>query len=313
MERVLITGAAGFMGAAALPALQRAGYALRATWHRHAPRDQLVGVEWRQDDLLAVRDRTTDLLRGVDIVIHLAARVHVSGLLRHWSAPFHRANVVATTQLAQQAARAGVRRFVFLSTVGVHGRDNRISDGLPQALRADDPLQPQGAYARSKLAAELALTQTCAGSGMELVTLRAPLVFGPGNGGNFLRLLQFLDYRLPLPAGPQPAPRSLVYADNLSELLLVCLTHSGVANRTFVLADFDLAVTVLAGKLADLLGRRLRTLQLPDFLLRSGALRNLTQPLLIDGLPIREITGWQPGIGPDAALAQTVAWYRSSR
>ena len=313
MERVLVTGAAGFMGAAVLPALHRAGYALRATWHRHAPQPRAAAVEWCQDDLVMDRDRTKDLLRGVDIVLHLAARVHVRGLLRHCTGPFHRANVVATTQLAQQAVRAGVRRFLFLSTVGVHGRENQAGNGVPQALRSGDPLQAQDAYARSKLAAELALAQTCTGSGMELVTLRAPLVFGPGNGGNFPRLLRYLDRGLPLPVGPRPAPRSMVYVNNLAELLVVCMRHTGVANNTYLLADFDLAVTALSGKLADLLGRRLRTLQLPELLLRGGALRSLTQPLLVDGEPIRRTTGWQPEIGADAALAQTVAWYRSAR
>ena len=313
MERVLVTGAAGFMGVAVLPALHRAGYVLRATWHRHEPRQRAAAVEWCRDDLLVDRDRTTDLLRGVDIVIHLAARVHVPGFLRHWREPFHRANVVATTQLAQQAVRAGVRRFVFLSTVGVHGRENQVSNGVPQPLRTGDPLRPQDAYARSKLAAELALAQTCAGSGMELITLRAPLVFGPGNGGNFPRLLRYLDRGLPLPAGPRPAPRSMVYVNNLAELLVVCMRHTGVANNTYLLADFDLAVTALAAKLAELLGRRLRTLQLPELFLRGAALRSLTQPLLVDGEPIRRTTGWQPEIGLDAALAQTVAWYRSTR
>lgn len=312
MQRVLVTGAAGFMGGAALSALRRAGHDLRATWHRHEPPAGVADVDWQRDDLLEDRDRSAGLLRGVDTVVHLAARVHVSGMLRHWSGPFRRANELATRRLAQQAVHTGVRRFVFMSTVGVHGGENRLEHGLPVPLQAGDPLKPRSAYARSKLAAEIALSEVCGGSAMELVTLRAPLVFGPGNGGNFFRLLRFLDRGLPLPAGPRPAPRSLVYVENLADLLVTCVQHPGVANRTFLLADFDPTVTDLAGRIASLLGRPLRTLRLPDWLPTGGALRSLTRPLLLDGSPLRAATGWNPPVGLDAALAQTVAWYRSA-
>lgn len=146
---------------------------------------------------------------------------------------------------------------------------------------------------------------------MEFLILRPPLIIGPGNGGNFLRLLRFLDRGLPLPVAAQAAPRSLVYVGNLADLLAACVRHADVANRSFLVGDFDVAVTVLAEKLAALLGRRLRTLPLPDWLPAWGPLRGLTQPLLVDAGPIRSVTGWAPATGIDAALAQTVKWYRS--
>ena len=313
MGLVLVTGAAGFLGGAILLALRRAGHAVRATWHRHEPRVRAADVDWQRDDLCADRDRSAGLLLGVDTVVHLAARVHISGMRRYWSNPFQRANVLATRRLAQQSQSAGVRRFIFMSTIGVHGSENRIERGMPTPMQATDPVRPNSAYARSKLAAEQALSEIRGTGPMQLITLRAPLVFGPGNGGNFLRLLGALDHGLPLPIGSQPAPRSLVYVENLADLLVACVQRPEVAQRTFLLADFDLTVTALAGKLAALLGRRLRSVRLPDWLLIGGALRSLTRPLLVDARPIRAATGWQPAVAPDEALARTLAWYRSAR
>ncbi len=311
MGCVLVTGAAGFLGGAVLPKLLHAGHGVRATFHRHEPRHSDGAVDWRRVDLAGAGELPGDLLRGVDTVIHLAARVHVSGPLRHWPGPFHSMNAEATRRLALRAQDSGVRRFIFLSTVGVHGNESSVQQGTPVPMRSSDPLRPITAYARSKLAGEQALTRICAQGAMELVTLRAPLVFGPGNGGNFLRLLKLIEYGLPLPAGSRAAPRSLVYVDNLAELLVICLTHTGVANQCFLLADFDLTVVALAEKLAQLLGRRLRTLRLPDWMLLGAALHGLTRPLLLDGAPIREACGWSPRIDADAALTRTVAWYRT--
>ncbi len=312
MERVLVTGATGFLGGALLPALLRAGYAVRATWHRQRPDAGVTSVDWQQMDLPADGDRAANLLGGVDTVVHLAARAHISGMQRHWSNPFQRVNASATGQLAQQALQAGVRRFIYLSTVGVHGSESRVEQGKPVPVRDSDRFWPNSAYARSKLGGEQALVRVCSAGAMERVILRAPLVFGPGNGGNFLGLLRFLDLGLPLPVGSQPALRSLAYVGNFADLIVTCVRRQEVANRTFLFADFDLTVAELGGRLAKLLGRPLRTLRLPGWSLRGSALRSLTCPLLVDATPIRAASGWQPAVGLDAALAQTVAWYRTA-
>jgi nucleoside-diphosphate-sugar epimerase len=269
-------------------------------------------VDWQPLDLLQEGEGAGGLLSGVDTVVHLAAHAHISGVQRYWSNPFQRANADATERLAQQALRAGVRRFIFLSTVGVHGSESRMGQGTPMRIRETDPLRPSSAYARSKLGGEQALARVCRGGAMEWVTLRAPLVFGPGNGGNFLRLLRHLDWGLPLPVGSRPAPRSLAYVENLADLIVNCIRRPEVANRAFLIADFDLTVAELAARLAALLGRPLRTLRLPDWLLHGSALRSLTRPLLVDAGAIRAASGWQPAVALDAALAQTVAWYRSA-
>jgi len=312
MERVLVTGGAGFLGGALIPGLLRAGHAVRATWHRHRPTVSVPDVDWQRVDLSAEGEPGAGLLAGVDTVVHLAARAHVSGMQRHWSRPFQRVNVIATERLAMQARHAGVRRFIYLGTVGVHGGESRVEQGVPVRMHDTDPLCPGTAYARSKLAGEQVLAHICREGAMEHVILRLPLVFGPGNAGNFLRLLRLLDRGLPLPVGSQPAPRSLVYVDNLAELIVKCVRQPAVANGTFLAADFDLTVVELAGRLAALLGRPLRTLKLPHWLLHGAALRSLTRPLLVDAGPIQAACAWRPAVGSDTALAQTVAWYRNS-
>lgn len=302
--RVLVTGATGFMGAAAVQALGDAGYAVRATWHRRPP-PAGAAVEWRREDLTGAGDE--ELCTGVDTVLHLAARAHVTGVARWLPAPFQRVNAAATARLADRARRAGVRRFIYLSTIGVHGRASVIVNGAARPLRAEDPVAPADAYARSKAAGEAALS----GAGMETVILRAPLVFGPGVAGNFLRLVRHLDRGLPLPVGPLPALRSLVYVQNLAADLAACVTAPAVAGRTFLLADYDVTVTDLAQRLADLLQRPLRTVALPAWLLRGRALAALTAPLRVDGAPFRAAVPRNRTMDLDTALARTVAAYRA--
>jgi UDP-glucose 4-epimerase len=308
MGRVLVTGATGFIGAAALAALQRGGHIVRATWHRRRPAPAGV-VEWHRLDLAAADDDLARLMDGVDTVVHLAARAHVTGPGRLRAAPFFCVNADGTRRLAEQARRAGVRRFVFLGTVGVHGSESDIVDGAPRPLRANDPIRPADAYAASKAAAERAVAAICTGA-MAFTILRAPLVFGPGTGGNFLRLVRHLDRGWPLPVGPWPATRTLVYAENLGEALATTVAAPAVTDSAFLLGDFDVTVTDLAAALAGALGRRLRTVRLPAWMLRGRALRSLTRPLLADSTPFRVATGWQPRIGIEVALARTVQAYR---
>lgn len=310
MERVLVTGATGFIGAQTLRALQAGGFAVRATWHRRPP-PAAPGVDWRQHDLGAPAGSAGDLVAGVDTVLHLGARAHVTGPGRFRSSPFDRVNVQGTRHLAVAARRAGVRRFIYLGSAGVHGNESAVVDGVPRPLRADDPFHPADAYARSKLAGETALVEACAGGAMQHVILRVPLVFGAGVGGNFLKLMRHVDRGWPLPVASRAAPRTLAGVDNLAAALVTCIRSPGVAGRAFLVGDYDITVPDLARRLARLLGRPLRTLQVPDCLLHGRALRSVTTPLLVDSALFRAVAGWQPQLELDAALECTVCWYRT--
>lgn len=310
MAHVLVTGAAGFIGAATVTALQRDGHSVRATWHRQPP-PATSDVEWRRHDLASGSAGLHELLGGVDSVLHLAARAHVTGPARWRAAPFLQVNVEGTRQLAAAARDAGVRRFIYLGSAGVHGSENLVEQGHPRPFRAGDAPHPADAYARSKLEAEVAVQEACREGNMQYTILRAPLVFGAGVAGNFRRLLRHLDRAWPLPAGPRPAPRTLACADILATALSRCISTRDVAGRVLLAGDFDVTVTDLAGRLARLLGRRLRLLHLPEVMLRGRALRSLTMPLLLDCAAYRAFTGTQPAPNLDAALERTVSWYRS--
>ena len=201
---VLLTGASGFVGNAVAPVLQRDGWEVRKAGHRHAG-----GAMLKLN--LAPDTDWSPALDGCEMVVHLAARVH---LLREDSrdplAAFRRVNTAGTLSLAQAAAQAGVRRFVFVSSVAVHGR----ASARP-ITEADTPL-PESPYAMSKLEAELGLRQLADETGMEVVILRPPLTYGPRVKGRFLQLLQWCQRGLPLPLGAIRNQRSFIGVDNLA-------------------------------------------------------------------------------------------------
>jgi nucleoside-diphosphate-sugar epimerase len=240
--------------------------------------------------------------------VHLAARVHV---MRDQAvdplAAFRRVNVDGTLELARQAAQAGVRRFVFVSSVKVNGEAS--APGRP--YREDDPPAPADAYALSKYEAELGLRQLAVQTGMELVTVRPPLVYGPGAKGNFRSLLQLARWAVPLPLGAVDNRRSLIGLDNLVDFLLVCLAHPAAANRTFLVSDGqDVSTAQLYRRLAAALGRTVRLPAVPPLLLlmaagligRRAAWQRLCGTLQVDAGPARERLGWRAPLELDEGL-----------
>lgn len=324
VSRILVTGASGFIGGRLVPALIRGGHTVIAT-SRHGPGNRARSARsdpytCRQWFDLYLEDRDIDLaplVRDVDAVIHLAARVHVTGVQRYVSAArFHQVNVEGTRRLAAAAAAAGVRRFILLSSIGVNGPRSGGGD-MPERFCESDAPRPGNAYSRSKLAAEEQLRSACSGAGMEYVILRAPLVFGPGNGASFLRLMRALHAGLPLPVAATGAGRSFMYVDNLVEVIELCLFASAAGNTLFLAADDDIEVRDLARRLAGVLGRRARFLRCPRWLLEAGrrlpvvggALTSLNMPLMVDSSRLRRVLNWKPRIDIDAALAETGRWY----
>jgi nucleoside-diphosphate-sugar epimerase len=313
MPRALVTGAGGFVASHLVPVLSAQGWDVRVAV-RSASTSIPAGVEQAiVGDLSSLRD-LADALAGVDTVVHLAARVHV---MRDMAADpddeFRRANVDATRHLAEQAAMAGVKRVVFLSSVKVNGER---TTGRP--FSETDAPAPQDAYARSKHAAEAALWEVAAVCGLEVVVIRPPLVYGPGVKANFLSLMGLMARGIPLPFGAVDNRRSLVGIWNLCDLIACCMRHPAAAGETFLVSDqHDLSTPELMRLLAGAMGRPARLLPLPPALLRvAGRLAGraemvdrLIGSLQVDASKATDLLGWRPPVSVDDGLARTVRWY----
>jgi nucleoside-diphosphate-sugar epimerase len=308
---ILVTGANGFVGHALCAHLAQQGLSVRRAV-RGPPNAQA-------HDVAAVGDIGPDTdwraaLQDVDAIVHLAARVHV---MRDTAvdpqAEFRRVNVGGTRHLARMAAKAGVRRFVFLSSVKVNGESSQCP------FRETDQPHPEDAYGVSKWEAEQALMTLAREAGMQWVVLRPPLIYGPGVGANFLKLMRALDRGLPLPLGALENRRSLLYLGNLVDAIRVCLSHSAAVDQVFLLSDGeDVSTPELVHRLAAALRVRPPLVSVPLRLLRlagrvtgrMGAVERLTGSLQVDSSKIRAALGWAPPFSLDQGLAHTADWYR---
>ena len=251
-------------------------------------------------------------LQGCTAIIHAAARVHVMHeRARQPIEAYRHANVAGTMALARQAVRAGVRRFIYLSSIKVHGEQTAPG----HAFHPDDSLAPQDDYARSKAEAETQLRALAQAGGLELVVVRPPLVYGPGVRANFARLVQAVDWGLPLPLAGVDNRRSLVALDNLVDLLVRCVDHPGAAGRAFLVSDGeDLSTAELVRRLAAALQRPPRLWRVPPAWLRaagmvtgrSAAVDRLCGNLQADIGPTRSMLDWTPPVGVDEALRRMV-------
>ena len=223
------------------------------------PGEQLIGE-------LDSDTNWTVALNGVDAVVHLAARVHVMHDRRRFpQQAFHRVNALGTVRLAEQAAAAGVKRLVFLSSIKVNG------EGSPVPYRETDPPAPQDPYAISKWEAEQGLHDIAARTGLEVVILRPPLVYGPGVKANFRRLMNAVRKGIPLPFGSIDNRRSLLYLGNLVDAIRVCIEHPAAANKTYLISDGeDVSTPDLVRRLARAMNRPARLLAVPPALLTAA-------------------------------------------
>jgi UDP-glucose 4-epimerase len=308
--KVLVTGATGFVGSALRARLAASGVEVVPAVRSMSglPHEVAVGN----------LDASTDwqsALTGCDAVVHLAARVHVMDDTAHNPLALYRAtNLDATLNLARQAAQAGVKRFVFISTIKVNG------EGRDAPYRETDVPAPEDAYAISKWEAEQGLQRIAADTGLEVVILRPPLVYGPGVGANFLRLMQTVQKGWPLPLGAVRNRRSLLYLGNFVDAIRLCVEHPAAAGQTFLLDDGEAVSTPqLIRALARAMGRPARLLPVPVGVLelagtllgRREAVARLTGSLFVDGSAIRSRLGWVPPYTLEQGLAETVAdWQR---
>jgi nucleoside-diphosphate-sugar epimerase len=313
-SRVLLTGATGFVGRATLAAAAERGIAVTAaTRHDAIPAGADRSI--RIGDL-AHEHAWEGVLEDVDAVIHLAARVHV---MRDSAADpltaYRAINVRGTAQLARAAAAAGVRRFIFVSSVKVHG------DATPdEAFTSDSPLAPVDSYGRSKVEAEAALSEIAARTALEVIVVRPPLVYGPGVGANFLRLLQLVNRGVPLPLGQVRNRRSLIYVGNLADVLLTAVTSTRRVIGPLLVADgAPVSSPELVCRIARALGRPIRLLPVPPSFLRaagaltghSAAVARLLGSLEVDASVAAYALGWTAPVDMNEGLRRTAEWFRS--
>ncbi|MDP2143176.1 MAG: SDR family oxidoreductase [Gallionella sp.] len=317
MSRMLVTGASGFVGGCLCDEIVRLGHEVRA-----AIRTAGSGRAGTEPVMVRQIDGQTDwteALRDVDVVIHLAARVHV---MKDTSvdplAEFRKVNVQGTENLARQAARAGVRRLVYVSSIKVNGEGTSGSQGYSES----DAPAPQDAYGISKWEAEQALHRVAQETGLEVVVVRPPLVYGPGVKGNFISLLAAVGKGIPLPLAGADNARSLVYVGNLVDALIACATHPAVAGQTYLVSDgMPVSTATLVEKIAGALDCRSRSFYFPPVLMRAAAallgrsaqIDRLFGSLRVDDEKIRRELGWIPPYTLEQGLRATAEWYRGQR
>lgn len=315
MHKLLVTGANGFVGKAVCAELVARGIPVVAAVRSVAGRDAGGAGQVRQVGVGNV-DAATDwaaALDGCDGVIHLAARAHVlNDSLADPLIAFRETNVAGTIQLASSAMRAGVRRFVFVSSVGVNGNHSSV------AFTERDIPRPAESYAVSKHEAELALRDATAGGAMELVIVRPPLVYGPGCPGNFLRLLKLLSAGVPLPFGAVRSKRSFIGVSNLADFLVTCVVNERAAGHTFLVSDMDdIALPDLLRRLAEGMGKRVPLFSVSPLVLartasllgKSEMFEKLCGNLTVDAAHAHAALGWTPPVSLNEGLRRTARWY----
>jgi nucleoside-diphosphate-sugar epimerase len=312
-----ITGATGFVGSAVLESLAaQAGVEIRALVRRVGVKlpGNAVAVQVGEDFLL----EGDQPLEGVDVLVHCAARVHImSDASSDPLSEYRSVNVAGTLKLAESAARSGVKRFIFISSIKVNGEGT--VPGKPYT--ADDMPAPVDAYGISKMEAEQRLMLLGNATGMEIVIIRPVLVYGPGVKANFRSMMSWLNKGVPLPLGAIPNQRSLVALDNLVDLVMTCLDHAAAANQTFLVSDDDdMSTTDLLKRMGEALETPVRLIPVPAWLLLRGAAllrrkdvaRRLCGSLQVDISKTRNLLGWTPPLTVAQALSKTARSFQES-
>ncbi|HID96579.1 MAG TPA: SDR family oxidoreductase [Thermodesulfobacteriaceae bacterium] len=315
LKTCLVTGAGGFVGNHLCRVLSQEGYLVKACIrNRKGISETGSAVRYIPVGDIDGSTNWSGVLDGVDFIVHLAARVHVmEETSRDPLTAFRKTNVDGTSRLAEQAADAGTRRFIFVSSIKVNGED---TSDMP--FRAKDVPDPQDPYAVSKLEAEQALSGISAETGMETVVIRPPLVFGPGVGGNFLRLMKLVEKGMPLPLGSVKNRRSVLGVYNLCDLLRCCLEHPDASGQVFLAGDpCAFSTPELIRLLCRAMGRPCRLFRVPLPLLRAAAeiagrgrdFRRLCTSLVVDTEKVGNLLGWTPPRKTVDEINMTVSWY----
>ena len=311
--KVLVTGATGFVGRALVAQLVALGRLEVLALTRQVPANPVAGAKYLPGGDLTSQTQWQPALAGVHVLVHTAARAHVlNDRAVDPLAEFRRVNVAGTLRLAEQAAAMGVRRFVFVSSIGVNG----VQSAPGKVFSEADQPNPHNAYALSKWEAEQGLLRVAHETGMEVVIIRPPLVYGWGAPGNFAALMRAVQRGWPLPLGAVYNQRSLVALDNLVDFIVTCLSHPQAANQTFLVSDGqDLSTAELVRGLARAAGVPARLLPVPVWALQAGAallgkadaMQRLCGSLQVDISKARGLLGWLPPVSVDEGLRRAVA------
>ncbi len=308
-QLVLVTGATGFVGRMLCQALAGSGFRVRAAVRKAGG----VAADIEQAVVGDIGSATdwTEALRGVDTVVHAAARAHIMNAKPSDFDLYYETNARGTARLAEAAASAGVRRFIYVSSIKVNGEERPVG-----AYRATDAPNPQDPYGKSKWEGEQALLATA--GRMQAAIVRPPLVYGPGVRANFLRLMSWVDREYPLPLASIQNRRSLVSIWNLCDLLTHLVQCPLPGNQAWLVSDGeDLSTPALIRKIAAAMQRRPRLLPVPVAILqlagslsgKGAEISRLRGSLAVDITATREALGWSPGTAMNDALLRTVQWY----
>jgi nucleoside-diphosphate-sugar epimerase len=315
MLRILVTGANGFIGMHVCRLLVESGYFVRAAVRKKERASGLSISQIAEVGEVDAHTKWEGALEGITTVIHLAARAHV--LREHSRDPvmeFRNINVAGTESLARACVGVGIKRIVFMSSVGVNGERTDI-----KPFTEDDAPSPKTPYAISKWEAEKVLIEITRNNGLEYTIIRSPLVYGPRVPGNFFRLLNVIDKKIPLPFAKIDSMRSFIGLGNLVDVIKLCISHPNAANQSFLVSDGeDISTTELIVRLSEGLDKRPRLFHLPYKYVR-GCLKlvgkadmadKLYSSLQVNTEKMRTVLGWQPSCTLNNGLQEMALWYK---
>jgi nucleoside-diphosphate-sugar epimerase len=316
--KILLTGRTGFIGRSLYPELIKRNYKVICALgkkHRGGADQHLLFERTFYFNTLNSHTDFTEVLENIDVVIHLAGRAHMPAKTDYeMHREFLDVNFHGTVNLAQQAAQKRVKRFVFISSISVNGKSTQPGRDFIE----EDAEKPYNSYTISKLKAEQALRKIEEGTGMEVVIIRPPLVYGPEVKANFLKLLNLVHTGWPLPFSGIKNRRSFIAIDNLVDAIAHCAVHESAGGETFLVSDGQpLSTPQLIGKISTAMGVKSRLFNFPSPILKAlltllkkkGIYDRLWGNLTVDSTKIRQHLNWQPRVTVDEGIQKTVQWY----